>query len=159
MVCDKDEKEDIYYFILHCTAYNEERSHSTHLHQPYIESDEDILGHFLFGKEDTKKRKNATWHMVGRQHQMKIIKMWDLNQKLPFSCAWWWWKFFEETKHNNIRREKSATLAQWGERSLSERTAQVIFPVRPDKTYTVFCWQECPYKMNTFRDYSVYLCI
>ena len=33
----------------------------------------------------------------------------------------------------------SATLAQWGERSLSERTAQVRFPVRPDKTYTVFC--------------------
>ena len=33
----------------------------------------------------------------------------------------------------------SATLAQWGERSLSERTAQVLFPVRPDKTYTVFC--------------------
>ena len=30
-------------------------------------------------------------------------------------------------------------LAQWGERSLSERTAQVLFPVRPDKTYTVFC--------------------
>ena len=27
-----------------------------------------------------------------------------------------------------------ATLAQWGERSLSERTAQVLFPVRPDKT-------------------------
>ena len=32
-----------------------------------------------------------------------------------------------------------ATLAQWGEHSLSERTAQVLFPVRPDKTYTVFC--------------------
>ena len=59
MVCDKDEKEDIYYFILHCPAYKEERSHSTHLHQPYIESDEDILGHFLFGKEDMKKRKKC----------------------------------------------------------------------------------------------------
>ena len=33
----------------------------------------------------------------------------------------------------------STLLAQWGERSLSERTAQVLFPVRPDKTYTVFC--------------------
>ena len=33
----------------------------------------------------------------------------------------------------------SATLAQWGEHSLTERTAQVLFPVRPDKTYTVFC--------------------
>ena len=44
MVCDKDEKEDIYHFMLHCTVYNEERSHSTQLQQPYIESDEDILG-------------------------------------------------------------------------------------------------------------------
>ena len=70
----------------------------------------------------------------------------------------------EEVYHFNflgliIDNNMSATLAQWGERSLSERTAQVIFPVRPDKTYTVFCWQECPYKMNSFRDYSVYLCI
>ena len=31
---------------------------------------------------------------------------------------------------------------------------------RPDKTYyTVFWWLECPYKMNPFIDYSVYLCI
>ena len=43
MVCDKDEKEHIYHFILHCTAYKQERNHSTHLQQPYIESDEDIL--------------------------------------------------------------------------------------------------------------------
>ena len=50
MVCDKDEKEDIYYFMLHCTAYKEERSHSTHLQQPNIESDEVIIGHFLFDK-------------------------------------------------------------------------------------------------------------
>ena len=49
------------------------------------------------------------------------------------------------------------TLAQWGERSLSERSVQVLFPVRPDNKYTVFCWHECPYKMNTFHDYSVYL--
>ena len=40
---------------------------------------------------------------------------------------------------NSIIPHMSATLAQWGERSLSERTAQVLFPVRPDKTYTVFC--------------------
>ena len=31
MVCDKDEKEDLsLYVALHCTAYNEERRHSTH---------------------------------------------------------------------------------------------------------------------------------
>ena len=39
----------------------------------------------------------------------------------------------------HVHFNTSATLAQWGERSLSERTAQVQFPVRPDKTYTVFC--------------------
>ena len=50
-------------------------------------------------------------------------------------------------------------LAQWRERSHSERTAQVLIPVRPDKTYTVFFWLKYPYKMNLFRDYSVYLCI
>ena len=37
-----------------------------------------------------------------------------------------------------LAENASAMLAQWGERSLSERTAQVLFPVRPDKTYTVF---------------------
>ena len=51
MVCDKDEK--------HCTAYKQDRSHSTHLQQPYIESDEDILGLFLFDKEDIEERKNC----------------------------------------------------------------------------------------------------
>ena len=33
----------------------------------------------------------------------------------------------------------TATLAQWGERLPSERTGQILIPVRPDKTYTVFC--------------------
>ena len=76
MVCDKDEKEDIYHFMLHCTAYHEERSYSTHHLQQtyYIESDEDILGHFLFNKEDIEEKKEllfAIWKR--RQHQMKII--------------------------------------------------------------------------------------
>ena len=51
MVCDKVEKEDIYHFMLHCTAYKERsHNHSTHLQQHYIESDEDIVGNFLFDK-------------------------------------------------------------------------------------------------------------
>ena len=56
MVCDKDEKEDIYHFTLHCTANKQERSHSTHQHQSYIESDEDIFGHFPFNKEDIEEK-------------------------------------------------------------------------------------------------------
>ena len=64
MICNKDENEDIYHFILHCTVYNEERSHSTHLQQSYIESDEDILIHFLFNKENIEENKEfifAIW--------------------------------------------------------------------------------------------------
>ena len=40
----------------------------------YIESDEDILGHFLFNKEDIEEKKEllfAIWKR--RQHQMKLI--------------------------------------------------------------------------------------
>ena len=74
MVCDKDEKEDIYHFMLHCTAYNEERSHSTKLQQPYIEIDEDILGHFLFNTEDIEEKKELLFSIwKRRQLQMKII--------------------------------------------------------------------------------------
>ena len=43
--------------MLHCTAYKQERSHSTHLQQLYIENGEDILGHFLFEKEDIEEKK------------------------------------------------------------------------------------------------------
>ena len=41
--------------MLHCPAYKEERSHSAHLQQPYIESDEDIPGNFLFDKDDIEE--------------------------------------------------------------------------------------------------------
>ena len=74
MVCDKDEKEDIYHFMLHGTSYNEERSHSTHLKQPYIESDVDIIGHFLFNKEDIEEKKELLFTIwTRRQHQMNTI--------------------------------------------------------------------------------------
>ena len=48
---------------MYCPAYKEERSHSTHLQQSYIETDEDILGNFLFDKEVLKKIKNTICHM------------------------------------------------------------------------------------------------
>ena len=74
MVCDKEEKEGIYHFMLHCTAYNEEGSHSTQLQQPYKESDEDILGHFLFNTEDIEEKKELLFSIwKRRQLQMKII--------------------------------------------------------------------------------------
>ena len=59
MVCGKDNKENIYHFMLHCIAYNEEKSQSIHLQQPYIESKENILGCFLFNKENIWKRRQC----------------------------------------------------------------------------------------------------
>ena len=58
IVCDTDNKEYIYHFMLHCTAYKEERSQSIHLQQPYIESHQSTLGHFLFDKENIEEKKD-----------------------------------------------------------------------------------------------------
>ena len=44
LVCDTDDKVDIYHFMLHCTAYQEQRSQSIHLQQPYLESDQNTVG-------------------------------------------------------------------------------------------------------------------
>ena len=74
MVCDKDEKDVIYHFILHCTTYKQERNHSTHLQQPYIGSDEDIIGHFQFDKEDIEENNKLLFDIwKRRQPQMNII--------------------------------------------------------------------------------------
>ena len=81
-------------------------TYSTHLQQPYIESDEDILGNFLFDQEGIEEKKEllfAIWKR--RQHKMKTILikyLYLMDLKLPFSCGWY--KFLEETQ-NNIRRE------------------------------------------------------
>ena len=50
-------KEDINHFILHCTAYTEERRKIVELQQPYIESEENSLGLFLFGHSNLEKKK------------------------------------------------------------------------------------------------------
>ena len=56
-------KYTYFHFLLHCTTYNEERSHSTHLQHPYIESDEDILRRFPFNKEDIEEKKELLFAM------------------------------------------------------------------------------------------------
>ena len=91
MVCDKDGKKDIYHFMLHCTAYNVERSHSTHLQQPYIESDEDILEHFLFDTEDIEEKKELLFSIMENKttsNENNIITILRFNLKLTFSCTW-----------------------------------------------------------------------
>ena len=55
LVCDTDYKEDIYHFMLHCTAYKEQRSQSIHLHQPYLENDQNTVG--KFEKENIEEKK------------------------------------------------------------------------------------------------------
>ena len=57
LVCDTDDKEDIYHFMLHCTAYKEQRSKSIHLQQPYIESDQNTVRQFLVDKVNIEEKK------------------------------------------------------------------------------------------------------
>ena len=57
LVCDTDDKEDIYHCMLHCTAYKEQRSQSIHLKQPYLKSDQNTVGQFLFDKENIEENK------------------------------------------------------------------------------------------------------
>ena len=76
LVCDTDDKEDIYHFMLHCTAYKEQRSQSIHLQQPYLESDQNTVGQFLFDKENIEEKKEllfTIWKI--RQHEMKRIQI------------------------------------------------------------------------------------
>ena len=74
-VCDIDDK-DIYHFMLHCTAYKEQRSQSIHLQQPYLESDQNIVGQFLFDNENIEEKKEllfTIWKII--QHEMKRIQI------------------------------------------------------------------------------------
>ena len=76
---------------LYCIAYKEERNHITHIQQPYRESVEDILGHFLFDKEGIEENKKLIFAIWKIRHQMKFIIISTIvrfNQKLTFSCAW-----------------------------------------------------------------------
>ena len=59
LVCDTDDKEDIYHFMLHCTAYKEQRSKSIHLQQPYIESDQNTVRQFLVDKVNIEEKKKT----------------------------------------------------------------------------------------------------
>ena len=49
--------QDEDHFMLHCTAYKEQRSQSIHLQQPYLESDQNTVGQFLFDKENIEEKK------------------------------------------------------------------------------------------------------
>ena len=68
LVCDTDDKEDIlYHFMLHCTAYKEQSSQSIHLQQPYIESEQNTLGQFLFDKENIEENKKLLFTILEKK--------------------------------------------------------------------------------------------
>ena len=56
LVCDTYDTVDIYHFMLHCTAYEVQRSQSIHLQQPHLESDQNTVGQFLFDKENIEEK-------------------------------------------------------------------------------------------------------
>ena len=66
LVGDTDDKEDIYHFTLHCTAYREQRSQSIYPQQPYLESDQNTIGQFLFDKENIEEKKCSIYHMENK---------------------------------------------------------------------------------------------
>ena len=75
LVCDTDDKEDLYHFMLHCTAYKKQRSQSIHLQQPYLENDQNTVGQILFDKDNIEEKKElrfTIWKI--RQHEMREYK-------------------------------------------------------------------------------------
>ena len=70
--------------MLHCTAYKEQRSQSIHLRQPYLESDQNTVGQFLFDKDPIEEKKELLFTLWKRtQHEMKRIqiKYWKYKEE------------------------------------------------------------------------------
>ena len=70
LVCETDDKEDIYHFMLHCTAYKEQRSQNIHIQQPYLESDQNTVGQLLFDKENIEEKKELLF-TIWKEDNMK----------------------------------------------------------------------------------------
>ena len=72
--------------MLHCTVYKEQRSQSIQLQQPYLESDQNTVGQFLFDKENIEKKKEFirdtfSWHSL-YSNKMYILYNIHLNIKV-----------------------------------------------------------------------------
>ena len=57
------ECETIKHLILSCPAYSVPRSHSIHLQQPYNANEDNIIGRFLFHKEDIEDKKEVLYRI------------------------------------------------------------------------------------------------
>ena len=75
LLCNS-ENEDIKHLILHCPAYDKQRMSTIHLQQPYIEQQNDVLGRFLFEKEEIETKK-AVLYQIWRKRSSDIKKTQD----------------------------------------------------------------------------------
>lgn len=62
VLCNQ-ECEDIEHFLLLCPVYSTERVYSIHLQQPYNEKKNEIIGRFLFDKDDIEEKKETIYKM------------------------------------------------------------------------------------------------
>ena len=79
---DENIKEDILHFMLHCPAYKEERHRVIELQQPYFDNEEEIIGSFLFNKENTEQKKQVLYQMWKKRD----CKLKTLRRELQRNC-------------------------------------------------------------------------
>ena len=59
----KQHCEDLKHLILTCPVYSPERAESIHLQKPHNESEDDIVGRFLFHEEDIESKKEVLYRI------------------------------------------------------------------------------------------------
>jgi hypothetical protein len=70
------EMEDIRHFMLWCTELSGERMNIRQLQQPYEESENDVIGRFLFEKEELERKNGA------------LARMWKLREWVMEKSNW-----------------------------------------------------------------------
>ena len=82
-ICEGENiKEDILHFMLHCPVYKEERHRVIELQQPYFDNEEEIIGSFLFNKENTEQKKEVLYQMWKKRD----CKLKTLRRELQRNC-------------------------------------------------------------------------
>ncbi len=66
--------EDLKLFILHCTAFEEERRENSVLQRPDQEDEDEIIGKLLFNKENLVKSKSLL-EKFGRKRVKKMKEL------------------------------------------------------------------------------------
>ena len=67
--------EDLRHFVLECQYLEEWRGELSELQRPRLEREEEVLGHFLFGEGDMRKRRRVLYQMWReREKEMKRLE-------------------------------------------------------------------------------------